>query len=117
MKITIQNTDYVIKFGFYFKRHYMKKHGLKTFADYDKYIQKHFNFLNEEEFSPDHFQFFCELAYQAISWHTDKKKLKMTLEVFTEYMFLNINVLTEVFNYYKESQPKETKSNPVPEGK
>jgi len=116
MKLTIENTDYEIKFGFYFMRHYMKKHGLKTFADHDKYIQKHLDF-NEEQFSPDNFEFFCELAYQGISWHTDKKQLKMSLEAFTEYMFGNMSLLNDVLNHYKESLPKETKSNPVPKGK
>ena len=117
MKLTIQNTDYEIKFGFYFKRHFMKKHRLKTFVDFDKYIQENINFFNQEQFTPKHFEFFCQFAFEGICWHTDKKQLKITLEAFTEYMYTNMHLLGKVLNHYKESQPKETESNPVPEGK
>lgn len=111
MKITIQNTDYEVKFGFAYMKFYMEKYKLKTFVAFEKHSAKRFSFL--DDIGIDEFEVIAKFIYESFTWHLDPKPT-LTLEIFNEFLFENLQLIQEVIEYYAQCQPKQGKNQPTP---
>ena len=114
MKITIQNTDYEVQFGFNYMKCYMAKYKLKTFIAFEKHSTKRFSF--PENIGMDEFEVIAKFIYESFTWHL-KSKPTLTLEDFNNFLFENLQLIQEVIEYYVQCQPKQgSKPIPITEG-
>ena len=111
MKITIQNTDYEVTFGFAYMKFYMKKYKLISFVAFEEHSAKRFSFSGD--IGIGEFEVIAKFVYESFTWHLDSKPT-LTLEDFYEFLFDNLYLIQEVNKYYVQCLPKKGKSEPIP---